>query len=94
MLDFGRADAEGECAEGAVGAGVAVAADDGGAGEREALLGADDMDDALAQVVHREILDAEFGAVGGEGGDLDAGGFVFDAFEAVRRGGDVVVGDG
>ena len=52
-------------AERAVGRGVAVAADDGGAGQREALLGADDVDDALTNVELVEIFDAEFlGVVG------------------------------
>ena len=59
VLDLARADAEGQGAEGAVRAGVAVAADDRGAGQREAQLGADDVDDALADVVHVEQLDAE-----------------------------------
>jgi hypothetical protein len=48
MLDLRGADAEGQRAEGAVGRGVAVAADDGHAGQGEALLRADDVDDALA----------------------------------------------
>jgi hypothetical protein len=60
MLDLGGADAEGQRAERAMGRGVAVAADDGGAGQREALLGADDVDDALALVELVEIFDAEF----------------------------------
>ena len=48
VLDLAGADAEGQRAEGAVGRGVAVAADDGHARLGEALLGADDVDDALA----------------------------------------------
>ena len=47
VLDFAGADAEGERAEGSVGGGVRVAADDGHAGLGEAELGADDVDDAL-----------------------------------------------
>jgi hypothetical protein len=62
MADLGGADAEGEGAERAVGAGVAVAADDGLAGLRDAELGSDDVHDA-AQVLHAEQLDAEVGAV-------------------------------
>ena len=50
---------EGEGAEGAVGGGVRVAADAGRAGQREALLGPDDVHDALALVGHAEVLDAE-----------------------------------
>jgi hypothetical protein len=51
MLDFGGADAVRQRAERAMRRGVAVAADDGHARQREALLGADDVDDALALVV-------------------------------------------
>ena len=50
VLDLGGADAVGERAEGAVGRGVAVAADDGRARQGEALLRPDDVDDALALV--------------------------------------------
>jgi hypothetical protein len=49
MLDLAGADAMGERTKGAMGGGVAVAADDGRARQREALLGADDVDDALAR---------------------------------------------
>ena len=72
MLDLRRADALGEGAEGAVGGGVAVAANDGHAGQGEALLGADDMDDALAVVELIEIFDAEILGVLGERRDLNA----------------------
>jgi len=61
--DFGAADAEGEGAESAVRARVAVAADDRAAGLREAKLGSDDVHDAAQFVAHAEQLDAEFGAV-------------------------------
>ena len=53
VLDLGGADAEGERAEGAVGRGVAVAADDGHARLGQAQLGPDDVDDALVGVAHR-----------------------------------------
>jgi len=46
-------------AERAVGGGVAVAANDGGAGQREALLGTDDVHDALTLVELVVIFDAE-----------------------------------
>ncbi len=59
MLHFRRADAVGERAEGAVRRRVAVAAHDGGAGQREALLRPDDVNDALALVELVEILDPE-----------------------------------
>ena len=63
VLDLAGADAEGERAEGAVGRGVAVAADDRHAGLGPALLGTDDVDDALVGVAHRVAGDAELGAV-------------------------------
>jgi hypothetical protein len=56
MLDLGRADAMRERAEGAMRRGVAVAADDRHARQREALLGADDVDDALAMVEARNNI--------------------------------------
>ena len=55
VLDLARADAEGERAERAVGRGVAVAAHDRHARQRAALLGPDDVDDALAGVAHRVV---------------------------------------
>ena len=48
VLDLARADAERERAEGAVGGGVRVAADDRHAGLGDAELGADHVHDALA----------------------------------------------
>ena len=59
VLDLGGADAVRQRAERAVGRGVAVAADDGGAGQRKALLGADDVNDALTLVELVVIFDAE-----------------------------------
>ena len=70
MLDLGGADAIGERAERAVRAGMAVAADERGAGQRKALLGPDDVDDALALVELVEIFEAEQLGVLGEIGDL------------------------
>ena len=95
VLDFAGADAEGERAEGAVGGGVRVAADDGHAGLGGAELGADHVDDALDRVLHVEELDAELGAVLAQGVDLRGGDLVGDD-EAVLRagGGDVVVDRG
>ena len=63
VLDLAGADAEGQRAEGAVGRGVAVAADDRHAGLGPALLGPDDVDDALVGVAHRVAGDAELGGV-------------------------------
>ena len=60
MLDLGGADAVRQRAERAMGGSVAVAADDGGAGQRKTLLGTDHVDDALALVELVVIFDAEF----------------------------------
>jgi hypothetical protein len=62
VLDFRRADAMRQRAECAMRRGVAVAADDRRARQRKALLGADDVDDALALVELVVIFDAEFAA--------------------------------
>ena len=70
MLHLGGADAVGERAERAVRAGMAVAADDGGARQREALLRPDDVNDALALIELVEIFEAEMLGVLGEIGDL------------------------
>ena len=56
--DLGRADAEGERAEGAVRAGVAVAADDRHARLRAAELRPDHVHDAAPRVAEAEQLDA------------------------------------
>ena len=61
----------GKGAKGAVGGGVAVAANDGHAGKGEALLGPDNVDDALADVGHVEKFDVEILSVLGKGFNLD-----------------------
>ena len=66
VLDLARADAEGQRADGAVGRGVAVAADDGHPRLGEAQLGPDHVHDALVGVAHRVAGDAELLAVGRE----------------------------
>ena len=63
MLDLAGADAEGERAKRAMRRGVAVAADQGRAGQGEALLRPDDMDDALLGGEIVDIGDAELGDV-------------------------------
>src|SRR5947199_333009 len=70
VLDLGGADAVGERAEGAVSGGVAIATDERSAGEREALLGSDDVDDALALVELVEIFEPEQLGILREVGDL------------------------
>ena len=57
------ADAEGERAERAVRGGVRVAADESEPGLRDALLGADDVHDALPRIVGAEERDARARAV-------------------------------
>ncbi len=77
------ADAVRQRAERAMCGGVAVAADNRRAGQREALLGADDVDDALALVALVEIFDAEVFRVLGQRLDLNAAVVVGDALGAI-----------
>src|SRR3569832_945435 len=86
MLDLGGADAEGQRAECAVGGGVRVATYHRHAWQGRAGLGADDVDDALAQVVHLVFGDAELVAVSVERLDLHARGGGGDAPRAVGSG--------
>jgi hypothetical protein len=95
VLDLGGADAVGQGTEGAVGGGVRVAADHGHARQGGALLRADDVNDALALVVHLEFDDAVFVAVVVEGLHLQARDLVDDGLDAALalwRGRHVVVG--
>ena len=93
VLDLAGADAEGERSEGAVGRRVTVAAHHGHAGQDETLFGSDDVDNALADIVHAVKLDAELGAILFQGFDLDARLLVIDAeVTVVCR--DVVIGNG
>ena len=78
MRHFRRADAEGQRAQRAVRRGVAVAAHQGHAGLADALLRADDMDDALTLVAEIEQGDAALRCVVADlarpaGGDRDRG---------------------
>ena len=63
MADFAGADAEGQRTERAVGAGVAVAADDGHAGVGDAHLRPYHVDDPLHVAFNIKEGDAEVGAV-------------------------------
>ncbi len=83
MLDLRGADAVGKRAEGAVRRGVAVAAHDRHAGQCEALLRPDDVDDALAVVELVVILDAEVPGVLGQRPDLQRRFDILDAAAAV-----------
>ena len=66
MRDFRRADAERIGAKGAVRGGVAVAADDQQPRQRQSLLGADHMHNALARIAQAEQRDAVFRCIGFE----------------------------
>src|SRR5690606_11541835 len=83
VLHLGGADAEGERAEGAMRRGVRIAAHDGHAGQGEALLGAYDVDDPLADVADVEQGDAELTAVLLQSLHLDARLLFGDAPRAV-----------
>ena len=61
MGDFRRADAERECAEGAMRRGVAVAANDQKTRQGQSQFRADDMNDALTRVLQPEQGDALIG---------------------------------
>jgi hypothetical protein len=63
VFDFAGADAEGQRAESAVRGGVAVAADHGHAGLRQAQFRSDDVHDALMAGMHSVARDAEITAV-------------------------------
>jgi hypothetical protein len=93
VLDLAGADAKGQGAQRAVGGGVAVPADDRHAGQAEALLGPDDVDDALVGAGYALQLDAELLAVAGQRLDLLLGDLVGDRQRAVG-GGHVVVDRG
>jgi hypothetical protein len=93
VLNFGRADAEREAAERAMGRRVAVAADHGHTRLGQALLWPNDVDNALADIVdavigHAEIFDVLFQRL-----DLDARFVVLNATRPVD-GRHVVIGDG
>src|SRR6266404_1758400 len=90
VLDLAGADAEGERAERAVRGCVAIAADDGLPGLRDAQLRPDDVHDALLLAVHVKEADAGFAAIFLERLELQARVGVDDGQRAVR-GGDGVV---
>ena len=80
-------------AEGAMGRGVAVAADDRRARQGEPLLGSDDMNDALAPVVLVVIFEPEFAGIFRELLDLRLALGIADRLRAVG-GRHIVVDDG
>src|SRR5882762_9702432 len=73
MFDFAGADAESQGAQRAMRGGVAIAADKGLAGLRDAELGADDVHNALILAVHVEEADAGLSAVFLQGIKLELG---------------------
>ena len=76
MFDLGGADAEGQCAERAMGGGVRVAAHDGHARLGEAQHRGEGVHDALVGVAQRVQAHAEFLAVLLERGQLQRAGLV------------------
>ena len=68
MRQFARPDAEGQRAQPAMGAGMAVAAHDQAPGKAKAKFGSDDVDDALTGLVDVEHPDAASGGFGPQAG--------------------------
>src|SRR5690606_7126510 len=90
VFDFGCTDAKGECAHGAVGAGVRVSTNYGHTRQRGTLLGSDHVHDALADIVHTELGNAVFLAVLIQRVDLQARHGIADAGCTIFRGHDMV----
>ena len=78
MLDLARPDTECQGADPAVRGGVTVPTNDGGAGQRKALLGADDMDDTLFGRGSIDIVDPEGRRIAFKGGELRCTLCIFD----------------
>ena len=93
MFHFRGADAKRQRAEGAVGGGVGVAADYGGAGQCDAELRPHHVDYALVFVVQIVETDPEFLAVGCQGFHLDAS-HLAGGGDVLGGGGDVVIHGG
>jgi hypothetical protein len=83
VLDLGGPDAEGQRPEGPVGRGVRITADQRHAGQREAGLGTDHMHDALTDVAHLELDQAELVAIAVQGLDLNARDRIGDPLGAI-----------
>ncbi len=90
VLHFRSADAEGQRAKCPMGAGVAVAANDGHAGLGNAKFRTDHMHDPLFRRLHVIERNAELGAVGAQGIHLFGRDRIRDD-QPVGRGGDVMV---
>ena len=75
-----------------MGGGVAVAANNGHAGQGPTLFRADDMHYTLAHVVNRIVDQAKFTGVGVKRIHLNAALFVFNTFQTVQSSWHVVIG--
>src|SRR5690606_27632142 len=84
VLHLAGADAKGQRAKGAVGGGVAVAADDGLARLRKPLLRPDDVDDALIGAAEVKQGDAKLFAVSLQGRDLFGRDLIRDGKRTIR----------
>ncbi len=93
MLDLAGADTEGERAECAMRRSMAVTAHDGRSRQCPALFRTDDVHDALANIVHRQIFDTEFLGVGFQLRDLLARLRIGNSLRPIL-GRHIVVGDG
>ena len=92
VFHFAGADTEGKSAESAVGRGVAVTADDGHAGLREAQFRSDDVHDALVFGVNAVVRNAELFAVLIELRDLVGRDGIEDRQRAIGGGNAVIRG--
>ncbi|GKT45680.1 uncharacterized protein ColSpa_05861 [Colletotrichum spaethianum] len=95
VLDLAGTNTERQGTEGAVGRGVTVTTHDGGTGEGEALLGANDMYNALSLVAKTKVCEAEVLDVLLKGHALDSGVIFGDEGANVlhafpRRSGDIL----
>src|SRR5260370_983750 len=85
MLDFAGADAEGQRTESAVRGSVAIAADDGETGLRDAEFRADDVHDALIAAEHVEETHTVLLAIARQGFELQPRIVIHDREFAVCR---------
>src|SRR5260370_10020034 len=85
MLDFAGADAEGQRTESAVRGSVAIAADDGETGLRDAEFRADDVHDALIAAEHVEEAHTVLLAIARQGFELQPRIVIHDRQFAVFR---------
>ncbi len=93
VFDFGSAYAEGQRTQRAMCRGVRIAAHHGHARQSRPLFRADDMDDALAYVIHLEFGDPKLGAIAVQRFDLQARDRIGDTLATIG-GGYIVVGRG